>query len=137
MHIAIGEGIGSVLVVEDEGIVAIMMEDLLREMGVREVHSCADLATALEVARTADIDCAVLDIWLRDSNTNQIADVLTARNIPFVFSTGSGVEALEATHHDRPVLSKPFADEDFKLVLLDTWTLAQSHRQRPKALSAG
>lgn len=123
MQIEIAEGIRSVLIVEDEGLVAMMMEDLVRELGIRHVHICSDVASAIKLANTADIDCAVLDLWIRDGSSCCVADVLAARGIPFLFSTGTEADAIDNRHAHRPVLGKPFTDDDFQRLLLDTWTL--------------
>ncbi|HEX4298038.1 MAG TPA: response regulator [Devosia sp.] len=123
MHIEISEAIRSVLIVEDEALVAMMMEELVRELGVTDVHVCGDVASALELARLADIDCAVLDIRLRDGSSIEVADALAARGVPFMFSTGSDSEALEGRHAGRPFIGKPFRDDDFTTLLLDTCRL--------------
>ena len=128
MHIEIDEGIRSVLIVEDEMIVALLMEDLVRDLGVTDVHTCTDVASALEVVRNETIDCAILDLRVRDGNTLQVADALADAGIPFVFSSGSDVGALNERHARRPLISKPFLDDDLKLILLDTWTLARSEQ---------
>lgn len=128
MHIKIDESISSVLIVEDEMIVAMLMEDLVRDLGVEEVHMAADVATALGILETQAIDLAVLDLRVRDGATAAVADALLERSIPFVFSTGSESGELDERHADRPMINKPFLDDDFKLVVLDTWTLAQSER---------
>jgi CheY-like chemotaxis protein len=125
MHIQIDEGIRSVLIVEDEGLVAMMIEDLVRELGVRDVHLCPDVASALQILETTEIDCAVLDLWVRGDSSNAIADALAERNIPFLFSSGSDAGALEARHAHRPMIGKPFNDDDFKLVLLDTYAMGR------------
>jgi CheY-like chemotaxis protein len=128
MHIEIDEGIRSVLIVEDEMIVALLMEDLMRELGVREVHICADAASALATIRTEVIDCAILDLRVRDGNTSHVADALAEAGIPFVFSSGSDAGALADRHAHRPLISKPFLDDDLQLIVLDTWTMARSER---------
>ena len=128
MHIEINEAIRSVLVVEDEMIVAMLMEDLLRSLGVEEVYIAADVKSALDLVETKPIECAVLDLWVRDGDTMAVADKLVAKDIPFVFSSGSDAGALDARHAHRPLISKPFLDDDFKLIVLDTWTLSQSER---------
>jgi CheY-like chemotaxis protein len=129
MLVEIDEGIRSVLIVEDEGLVAMMMEDLVRELGVRDVHICSDVASALALVETAEFDCAVLDLWVRDGSSIAVADALAAREIPFLFSTGSSADALEKRHSHRPALGKPFSDDDFKRILLDAWTMGCSERQ--------
>lgn len=129
MYVEVDEGIHSVLIVEDEGLVALMMEDLVRELGVRQVHICGDVATALHLVRTAEIDCAVLDLWVRDGSSTAVADALDDRDVPFLFSTGTDAAALDDRHAGRPVINKPFADDDFKLALLDTWSFHRDRRR--------
>lgn len=128
MHVQIDESISSVLIVEDEMIVAMMMEDLVRDLGVEDVYLAADAATALEILSEKSIDLAVLDLRVRDGSTAAVADALAERGIVFVFASGSDSGQLEDRHASRPMISKPFLDDDFKLVVLDTWTLARSDR---------
>jgi len=109
----------SVLILEDEALVSIMMEDIARDLGVKNIHVFADAAAAKELAKTAELDCAVLDVIVRDGNSTEVADVLMLRGIPFGFSTGSGLDALPERHHHLPMLPKPFADDDLRLLLLD------------------
>lgn len=123
MHIEIDEGIRSILIVEDEMIVAMLIEQLVRELGVGDVYLCIDAATALGIVASKQIDLAVLDMKVRDGTTIAVADVLADKGIPFIFSSGSDVGALPARHVDRPMVSKPFLDDDLKLVILDTWML--------------
>lgn len=128
MHIQIGEGIRSVLIVEDEMIVAMLMEDIVRDLGVDEVHICPDVVSALEAVETKRIDCAILDLCIRGGSSAPVADRLAQKDIPFVFSSGSDAGALEDRHADRPMISKPFLDDDLRLIVLDTWALARGGR---------
>ena len=128
MHVEIREGIRSVLIVEDEMIVALLMEDLIRDLGVSDVYLCVDAASALEIVRSKTIDCAVLDVRVRDGDTTQVADALAAQGTPFLFSSGGDAATLEPRHAGRPLISKPFHDDDLKLILLDTWFLARAER---------
>lgn len=126
MHIQIAEGINSVLIVEDEALVAMMMEDMLRELGATEIVTCPDLDSARSAAVSGDFDCAILDHHIRGGACDEIGDILTSRRIPFIFSTGSGTESICERHRDRPLIIKPFTDDDFKMLVLDT--LAESRR---------
>lgn len=98
-----------VLVVEDEMSIVVMIEDTLLELGAEIVGPTAWLDTALELAREASIDLAVLDINIQGGNTYSVADILAERGIPFVFCSGYGDWALEERHRDRPRLTKPFS----------------------------
>ncbi|RYE07642.1 MAG: response regulator [Hyphomicrobiales bacterium] len=124
MKIEIDEPIKSVLVVEDEAILSLMMEDLLLEMGATQVDCFTAVADAAGAARANHYDCAILDVRLRDGDSGDIASILAERGIPFVFTTGSDTSSLAREHQDRPFLAKPFSDDQFKTLLLDTHMLA-------------
>ena len=132
MHIEIDEGIRSILIVEDEMIVAMLMEELVRELGVKDVYVCMAASSALAVLADRSIDLAVLDMQVRDGTTTAVADVLAEKGIPFVFSSGSDASVLPERHANRPMISKPFLDDDLKLVILDTWTLSRSTTAHPQ-----
>jgi DNA-binding response OmpR family regulator len=64
--------IGTVLLVEDDGLLAMALEESVRILGAAEVHCCADVDSATEVARSATIDCALLDVMARDQTTYEV-----------------------------------------------------------------
>lgn len=96
-----------VLVVEDETVVSFLVEDMLLELGCREVVHAADIGSALRLIEDG-VDLAVLDVNLGGEKVYPVAEFLTARGIPFVFATGYGRQGLEADWLDRPVIQKPF-----------------------------
>lgn len=98
-----------ILVVEDEMSIVVVIEDTLMELGAEIVGPTAWLDTALQLAKEAAIDLAVLDINIQGGSTYPVADILAERGIPFVFCTGYGDWALEERHRDRPRLTKPFS----------------------------
>jgi CheY-like chemotaxis protein len=101
-----------VLLVDDENLVALLLEDTLAELGHSVVGPVARLATALEMARHEAIDVAILDVNINGEMSYPIADVLAARGIPFIFSTGYG--RLPPEYRDRPALRKPFRLDDLQ-----------------------
>jgi CheY-like chemotaxis protein len=105
------------MVLEDEGLLLITMEDMLRELGATEIHACTTTELALQTAREKPLDCAILDVRVRGDTTYQIADVLAERDIPFIFCSGVTVADLEERYRHRPFLSKPYDDEDLKQCL--------------------
>ncbi|WP_375394730.1 response regulator [uncultured Sphingomonas sp.] len=98
-----------ILVVEDEPLIAMMLEDFL-EILDKDVAGTADsVASALALIRTGDIDAAILDVNLRGGEKSApVADALAARGIPFVFATGGSADSELGLHSDRPRLQKPF-----------------------------
>jgi DNA-binding response OmpR family regulator len=97
-----------VLLVEDELLVAMMLEEVLRSEGCVIVGPVPRVEQALTVARDAPIDAAVLDVNLAGERVFPIADVLAERNVPFLFMTGYGRGMLPAKYAHLPALAKPF-----------------------------
>ena len=103
-----------VLVVEDENLVALLLEDMLAELGHTVIGPVARVKKALDMIQREEIDIAILDVNINGENTYSIADVLAARNVPFVFSTGYDKKTLHEPHQDRPILQKPFQLQDLE-----------------------
>lgn len=103
-----------VLLVEDEGLVALMIEDMLEELGLKVVASAAHLKKACELATTGSFDLALLDVNLAGEFVFPVARVLRDRRIPFLFSTGYGAPPLEDEFRDAPAISKPFSVDQLK-----------------------
>lgn len=100
------------LVVEDEGAVALLIEDMLLDLGCEVVASAGSLAKASELARSALIDFAILDLNLAGVSALPIAEILRERRIPFLFSTGYGASGVSGRFESYPVLAKPFVITD-------------------------
>ena len=98
-----------VLVVEDEGTVAMLIEEMLEDLGCVVVASVARLAKAREVAQSIEVDLAMLDVNLAGQLVFPVAEILRDRNIPILFSTGYGASGLQSDFAERPVLHKPFS----------------------------
>jgi CheY-like chemotaxis protein len=107
-----------VLVVEDEAIVSMMIEDYLEDFGCNVVGTAARINEAMDMARTLDLDVAVLDVNLAGTLSYPVADILRSRGIPFLFSTGYGAAGLPEHLKDALVLSKPYAPEALAIALL-------------------
>jgi DNA-binding response OmpR family regulator len=110
----------AVLIVEDEPLLAMDLEAIVSGMGYDVVGPAFRLADGLELARTATINAALLDINLLGERSDPIAVALRERGIPYAFATGYGARG---TDHDVPVLSKPYTPEiirDTLAALIDT-----------------
>jgi len=103
-----------VLVVEDQALVALEIVDALEELECEPVGPVGSVEAALARAGSERLDAAVLDVDLRGSNVQPVAELLEARGVPFLYSTGFGEErALAAARAERPVLRKPFGRAQF------------------------
>jgi CheY-like chemotaxis protein len=96
-----------VLVVEDEILVAMLIEDMLGIVGCTIVGPCDNVDDALAAARQEAMDMAVLDVNLAGRKVFPVAEVLAERGIPFLLLTGYGESALPRNRH-WPVCDKPF-----------------------------
>jgi CheY-like chemotaxis protein len=94
-----------ILLVEDEFIVAAMLEDVLRGLGAVVVGPAYRLADGLRLAADEAIDVAILDVNIEGERSDAIADALAARDIPFVLATGYGDGE---SRHGAQVLTKPY-----------------------------
>jgi CheY-like chemotaxis protein len=107
-----------ILIVEDEALIAMMVEDFLEELGWKVVGWAGGIERALAMARDADIDAALLDVNLGGQNSFAVADILSGRHIPFVFATGYGTDGVADRFRDVPTLTKPFRPDDLDRALL-------------------
>jgi CheY-like chemotaxis protein len=107
-----------VLVVEDEPIVAMLVEEYLEDLGCKVVAVATRLNDALKQARTLDLDAGVLDVNLAGELSYPVAEVLRDRTVPFLFATGYGSAGKPTSMFDAPVLSKPFRMKQLAEILL-------------------
>jgi len=115
-----------VLLVEDEIMVALLLEDMLAELGHTVIGPVARLDKAVEMAQREALDLAILDVNLNGQEVYVVADALGARRIPFVFATGYGNGGLHAAYRHRPTLSKPFLRHDLHRVLAEAYPAKQA-----------
>jgi len=98
-----------VLLVEDEPLIAMMLEDFLDALDRQHAGTADSVAAALSMVEEGALDAAILDVNLRGGEKSfAIAEALAAKNIPFVFASGGGGEDIAPEYRDRPMLPKPY-----------------------------
>jgi CheY-like chemotaxis protein len=96
-----------ILVVEDDGLVAMMLEDFLDDVGCQVAASHATVGEALAwIEAGGRADAALLDVNLGGSPVFPVAEALAARGVPFAFTTGYG-ELDDPRFSDAVMLGKP------------------------------
>jgi CheY-like chemotaxis protein len=106
-----------VLLVEDEGLVALMLEDLLEDLGCEVAASLASVRAALAwIEAGGSADMALLDVNLSGEPVFPVADALSARGVPFAFATGYG-EGHDPRFKGAPLLGKPIRQERLEALL--------------------
>jgi len=96
-----------VLLVEDEALVAMMIQECLGDFGYQVIGPISTATEAAARAKDGSFEAAVLDINLGDGAVYPIAETLAARGVPFVFVTGYDAESVDARFRNVPVLQKP------------------------------
>jgi len=107
----------AVLIIEDEPLIAMMIEDFIDMLGHKVAGSADSVAAALPLVEAGGFDVAILDVHLRDGACWPVADALAERAVPFLIATGGHVEPPPARHADAPQLSKPFTLDGVKAAL--------------------
>lgn len=98
-----------ILIVEDEPLIAMMLEDFLEVLEKGVAGTVDTVADALSRITAGGIDGAILDVNLRGGEkSTPVAEALADIGIPFIFATGGGDEGLDPRFRDRPRLQKPF-----------------------------
>ncbi|MFO1102304.1 MAG: HWE histidine kinase domain-containing protein [Methylocystis sp.] len=100
------------LLVEDQLVIALEAEDMLRELGARNISTVATENGALEILHRSRPDCAIVDVNLGSTTSVSVADELARLGIPFIFATGYG-DSVMIPHRLRsvPVVRKPYTGE--------------------------
>jgi len=98
----------SILVVEDEPLIAMMLEDFLESLGHSVSATCESVSDALAEADKGGFDVAILDVNLKGESVWPVAERLRDRQIPFVLATGGHVDPPPAKFANVPVIEKPY-----------------------------
>lgn len=103
-----------VLIVEDETLVAMLLEDMLVDEGCKIAGVAPRLAASLDIIGKApdSFDVAILDVNVAGEPVFPVAEALAAADKPFVFATGYGNAGLPATWRHRPTIQKPFGQAE-------------------------
>ncbi|MGH6794216.1 MAG: response regulator [Methylocella sp.] len=110
-----------VLIVEDEGMVAMLLEEMLTDLGHEVVAIVGRVDRAVELAFEAAVDVAVLDVNLNGQQIYPVATALKSRGVPFVFATGYDNSGLNEEWRSVPTLQKPFQARDLERVMREVF----------------
>lgn len=108
-----------ILIVEDEVLIALMLQDILEELGCTVVSIASRPAEAFELiaANEGALDAAMLDVNLDGVLSLDVASELDRLGVPFIVTTGYQLAPQLHDLKDRPRLEKPYNDADVKAAL--------------------
>jgi DNA-binding response OmpR family regulator len=106
-----------ILLVEDESLIAMAMEETLTDLGFAVVGPIGSQAKAVAAAQREELDGAILDVNLDGQVIYPVADVLTARDVPFFFVTGYNVGSIDSRYAHIPILQKPIDLQELQRLL--------------------
>lgn len=98
----------SVLVVEDEPLIAMMLEDFLDSLGHMVAGTAETVQEALEKVEEGGFDVAIIDVHLKGEHVWPVADRLAEKGIPFILATGGHISPPPDEYADATVLAKPY-----------------------------
>jgi CheY-like chemotaxis protein len=98
----------SILIVEDEPLIAMMLEDFLDSLGHKVRGTCDTVQGALDEVEKGGFDLAILDVNLKGENVWPVAALLRAKSVPFVIATGGHVDPPPPEFTNAPVIEKPY-----------------------------
>ena len=102
----------SVLVVEDEALIACDLQDILESNGYRVIGPAASITRALDLIKDETPDLALLDVNLREATSFALAETLAARKCKVIFVTGHSRSWISEKHRPRRLVEKPFLPAD-------------------------
>jgi CheY-like chemotaxis protein len=105
-----------VLIVEDDLVIALMMEEIVREMGCAVSGIAGTLGMARLQLAKRDFDAVLLDVNLGGEYNPETADLLLEMRVPFAFVTGYDY-VVEPRHDNVPLLQKPFSSIQLRVLV--------------------
>jgi DNA-binding NtrC family response regulator len=106
-----------ILLVEDSPVVSDFAQEALTELGCEVVGPAANMASARELAQEAEIDGAIVDLRIRGDKSFPICEILAARGVPFVLTSGYADWTMPEALKERPQLPKPYTIGDVEAAL--------------------
>ena len=106
-----------ILIVEDSPVVGPFTVDLLADLGCEVVGPAPNMAAARELADAATLDAALMDVHIRGERVFPLCEMLDARGIPFVLTSGYADWHMPEKWDDRPRLQKPYTVDQVEQAL--------------------
>ena len=107
----------NILIVEDEPLIAMMLEDFILSLGHQVTDNCDSVSSALQAVYVRGFDLAILDVNLKGESVWPVATALRASGIPFVLASGGQVDPPPAEFADVALIEKPYTIDRVSLII--------------------
>ncbi len=97
--------------------IRMMVADMLEELGHSVAAEAGEIGEAVKLVQSTEFDLAILDVNVNGKVITPVAELITARNRPFIFATGYGATAIDQDFEAVPTLHKPFKAHDLERAL--------------------
>ncbi|PZM16903.1 response regulator [Rhizobium tubonense] len=108
---------GKILIVEDDALIAMLLEDMLSELSYEVAGVAAGLEEALTLADSVVFDAAILDVSLAGRSSLPVAKLLDEKGKPYIFATGYGSLPDGMEESGKHVLGKPYQLHELETAL--------------------
>ncbi|HWH18257.1 MAG TPA: response regulator [Allosphingosinicella sp.] len=115
-----------ILVVEDSPVVAVVLEEILLDLGCEVGGPIGNMAFAVEFAESEALDGAIIDLNIRGGKVYPVAEVLAARGIPFLLASGYADWSMPEQWQSRPRLAKPYTRDTVEQELIKLFAAESS-----------
>ena len=106
----------TVLIVEDEAIIAIDLAEQLKELGFTPMIA-SSVVDALLLVQSRDVDFAILDYQIGGETSKEIAELLREKRVPFALCSGSELGLAAHVFEGVPLIPKPYTGDHLKAAL--------------------
>ena len=106
-----------ILVIEDSPVVGPFTADLLGELGCEVVGPAPNMAAARELVEAGEFDAALVDIHIRGERVFNLCEMLEAKDLPFVFTSGYADRNMPEKWEGRPRVQKPYTLDQIEKAL--------------------
>ena len=113
-----------ILVVEDSPVVAPFTADVLTDLGCEVIGPAPNMAAARDLAESGEFDAAIMDIHIRGERVFPLCELLSAKGIPFVLTSGYADWQMAEPWQHAPRLQKPYTIDQVQEALSAVLTTA-------------
>lgn len=120
---------GRALLIEDNAIVALDAEDMLRAIGFSAVDVAPSVARAMDLLRTQNYSGALLDLMVKDGSSVPVAEALVRTGVPFVIASGYNAGPTSPALAAAPRITKPYDEHTLSEAMREAYERGKARKR--------